>query len=838
MARIRRIEVKGFRAFGGKAQAMGLGAPLAIIYGENSQGKTSLAEAIEFLLTGKTVRRELLASAKREFADALRHAQLDASEPVYVKAVIIDDKGHEHHVERTLVRDYTPQAQCETELVIDGAPASDLSSLGIYLSQPPLEAPVLMSHTLRFVISADPKQRTDYFKALLEVADLEEVREAISSVRGDLEPPSCDIEKTYRRCAETPCFAHALAPLEESAPSQQQVRDRLNDALAVILSEVDALPESLDDRIVLAKTLLKERRATTFPLDALEPGEQLRTISPDDSWWSRLLRFIRVRESVDERVLQLIPVFQALLEVPCIRDATEPINCPVCETPNALTPERIQVIREDLKAKTEFQTAKRDAQNALQSISDIMRGLEKAVSAACPSFLKWDDSERERRGFSDDRIKSLLTEGSVQLFEQWKGTTTKLEGSLHSLEDALRRLQDHLRELRLDALGSADVQELRTMMQSVVDRQKEFIAVLDAYARNSKPLLEALREEVDRRAKTEGWQDLIRLAEEERELFDWLVSKYAHSKVVEEIRQAEREIDEAKAHVLDAKYSELSSEIRRWWNLLRPKEPTSFRGVERVGKGRRYVGLKAQLASDPDGRGGSTVRDAVAVLSDSQLNCLCLAAFLARSVRAGAGFVVLDDPVPASDADHRASFVVHVVKELVDASVQVILFSHDQYVWKDVQERYKHLNPDTFLLTLENEQEGAVIRDRSDTLLAMIAEAKDYIVSPDPVIRRIGAQKLRNAAERFCKLLLVKYRRDQGESVAVLSDYDGKNLGELEQKAGPLLNKDPSHPGKLGAIRRCLNPGSHDAPVPQADALKQCLGDLKFLIKEYLPAEQ
>jgi recombinational DNA repair ATPase RecF len=54
------LEVTGFRSFA-QRQRLDFGSDLALVWGPNSQGKTSIAEAIEFLLTGGTIRRELLA---------------------------------------------------------------------------------------------------------------------------------------------------------------------------------------------------------------------------------------------------------------------------------------------------------------------------------------------------------------------------------------------------------------------------------------------------------------------------------------------------------------------------------------------------------------------------------------------------------------------------------------------------------------------------------------------------------------------------------------------------------------------------------------------------------
>jgi hypothetical protein len=110
-----------------------------------------------------------------------------------------------------------------------------------------------------------------------------------------------------------------------------------------------------------------------------------------------------------------------------------------------------------------------------------------------------------------------------------------------------------------------------------------------------------------------------------------------------------------------------------------------------------------------------------------------------------------------------------------------------------------------------------------------------YIENSNPDIRKIGAQRLRDATERFCKLMLAKHRHGQGDTAAKVSDYDGKTLSDLVPQVEPLLGRDPSHPGKLRIIGQRLNPGAHDHQVPPPGDLKQSLGDLRYLRKEYLP---
>ena len=105
-ARIRRLEIQGFRSFGRAAQGFDLSDTVAVIWGGNSQGKTSLAEAVEFLFSGQIVRRELLASAKDEFAEALRNAHVGPTCPCFVEAHIECADGVVRKLRRTLTEDY------------------------------------------------------------------------------------------------------------------------------------------------------------------------------------------------------------------------------------------------------------------------------------------------------------------------------------------------------------------------------------------------------------------------------------------------------------------------------------------------------------------------------------------------------------------------------------------------------------------------------------------------------------------------------------------------------------------------------------------------------------
>ena len=108
---------------------------------------------------------------------------------------------------------------------------------------------------------------------------------------------------------------------------------------------------------------------------------------------------------------------------------------------------------------------------------------------------------------------------------------------------------------------------------------------------------------------------------------------------------------------------------------------------------------------------------------------------------------------------------------------------------------------------------GSTITKTGDELSAMLASAEAYTTTDSVEIRKDGGRKLRDAAERFCKALLVRKRLESGDANAAISDYERQTLGGkdgLVQQVVPYLTIDPSHPGKLHTLNDDLNPPSHD----------------------------
>ena len=115
----------------------------------------------------------------------------------------------------------------------------------------------------------------------------------------------------------------------------------------------------------------------------------------------------------------------------------------------------------------------------------------------------------------------------------------------------------------------------------------------------------------------------------------------------------------------------------------------------------------------------------------------------------------------------------------------------------------------------------------------MLKAAEPFTTSSQLLHRRDGAGKIRMAAERFCKELLVSERRTSGDTNALITEYDNVQLNALITQVTPYLKRQ-DEAGKLGSIRQSTNPGNHDDDVPSKETLKVCLGNLRRFKRDYL----
>jgi hypothetical protein len=829
---------------------------LTVIHADNSQGKTSLAEAFEFLHTGTISRRQLAGGSPGEFEGALRNAHIGPAAQVYVEVGLLDAKGNEAIIRRELNVDYRGATDCESTLTVNGVTTESVTDVGLHLSDPPLAAPVLLEHALRYAVSAKPGDRSDYFKAMLEVADLDLVRTEIASLVAEREArPQESLVQKFDSLASVPALSQMLTA--SRVTSEQQLATSM---LTVLNTIVPPPPEDVPDEQPLFTAIdrvqreLASRQNSVVPVRQLRPSrntqpgihievtrsEEHEQVWPDDvSLTARLSDYNTLAGTLERSVSDVLPLLTAALSVDVVvqHDGDGPIDCPLCQTSDALTAERLAAIRRQVADQQGLTQAGSALRTAVLSLGADLKRIKDWSAQTTPTAASW--TVEQRSAYSGT---ILQLGGSTKVFDiavveaiSLKTAANDLNDAIEAVQPVLGRIVDRLEQL-LD-VADPDITELiqrdlvmRQCLEKHASAVERSLAASDICIEDVEPKLSAL-------SATDGWMVLIELSSNTELVWQAIVRQRNADGCTTRLKAAQRVIVSAIKKVLDRKLELMADEIRTWWSLMRPNELTVFDRISRRGSGNRYLDLTASLVPEPAGSG--VIRNALAVLSNSQVNALGLAAFLARCQLLDCPAIFLDDPVPGSDREHRYTFAGSVVAKLLENGRQVIVATHDAELARTLQTLHQHLGINEFSANLLDPRVGTRIVRTGDDFERLMLDASSQMSSPLIENRRAAGNSLRIATERLAKHILVAARAAAGDVDASLSDYDNKNLRDLR----PLVTghaKAPNEPGQWTTLARILNDSDHDTSPPQPADLKIChdmLRDIKKRHKVSTPAD-
>jgi DNA repair exonuclease SbcCD ATPase subunit len=168
-----------FRGFKALADPINLTGSLIVIEGKNSSGKTSLAEALEFLFRGSLSRREEHGEGNPEELENCIENQLRPSdESTFVEAAFVRHSGTPDEkpivLRRLLTKDYgtTSTSSCESQLHMDGSELSEADEAAVLEELFSFVPPLLMQHTLRSFVQSPPSRRRQYFERILALDEL------------------------------------------------------------------------------------------------------------------------------------------------------------------------------------------------------------------------------------------------------------------------------------------------------------------------------------------------------------------------------------------------------------------------------------------------------------------------------------------------------------------------------------------------------------------------------------------------------------------------------------------------------------------------------------------
>jgi DNA repair exonuclease SbcCD ATPase subunit len=665
--RLVNLTVRNFRGFGNAAGTIALDGDLLLFYGPNGFGKTSLAEAIEWLFYGMTKRRQLGDGYSRsEYANSF--ANVHGGTPTEVTATV--QLGTRRAV---LSRRLGPNETSET--FVDGTAAS-FSSINIR----PIEAfyPVVAQHGLQTFVHSKPKDRRDAICAAFGLDELTALKNNLESARSSFQrtPPRA-VTEARRELATN---AGTLAELEETRELARRwqltpLQLQLDDDRQALLSAANILTGAECTTSGDALTSLRQKRqeASRSVFDAgklASDGTALSTtkagldaVAQSLTGVERALAAATAAAASSYRSA-FLELWKRGLELSPTGD-----TCPMCEEDTLTVEKRAELVKRLVDNADRIQKNEALERAVNEARAHIARHVAQAGEFGVDD-LTAEEIEQLRRLFSTnvEAVRLFLLE-----FDAFKAARQAAKGTLDA---ASAFLNDCLGQLEIpDRIPEVVARSARTRddVAKVVGPTLEAYRRYDEQWRAFEPKLAVLVSSDEFVARIDAVGKTLR-SEAAMRLLDRC------EKVLEETQELVRSVESEMQRRQAALLTTRGAEVKGLYDRLNPAADVIFDGMEPA-----TDSMKLNATSF------GTRMSAAANLSECQLNCLGLAMWLMRATTPSSpfGFILLDDPVQSMDDDHIEAFIADVVPHLLDDhGKQLIVLSHV----KRITERLRELN--------------------------------------------------------------------------------------------------------------------------------------------------
>jgi len=838
--RLASIQPHFFRGFRNVAQPIRLDGELVVIDGRNTSGKTSLAEALEWLFTGCLSRRENLElGSPHELENCISNQFRPDTEPTWVNGTFVplDGKTGTFTLRRVLKDDYgtTLASKCTSTLFLNEQELSreeENQTLDRLFASVP---PILMQHTLRLFVESPPKERRQYFERLLHLDGLTNLisKAVIGDARLAEFPGLTGNEglKTWERLG-----ASVKAEISKKAHRQMSRSEEtdLHSLLVRVLTTIarNEFPELVNESSEFAQisTALAQAqsrfRQKSFPLLArLKPQRQLTSDQPESTYAEdTTIATTSIREAwpVYEEVkaaaglvgidrIAISRALKILLEGKVVQhDVVEQI-CPVCayDLIKTLSAARISEIEGWIPAQEKESLARQSLQRAVDSLVGLVRKAVGQHDELLPTLPKAEEFQDALKDASEELKQAVQALRKIR-----EEDDAKLQQVLFQSRELLNK----------PAVIPANQKDCETLIKRCVDIISGLESVVTA-ARRYRDSFRAVEAAVGAVARVdpvyslrEAWlacfESVAAIAADLR----WERAKRRAQKDLEVIRNA---LMEYRKQFLESRRTSFNQGIEAVWGALRADQYSSFSKLHippPSGKG-FPVEIEVKAILD-DGQQKKEV-DALRVFSESQVNALGIAAFITRSKLLGHRMLIFDDPVQSMDEEHFKTFAEDVLKHVLDEGFQVVLLTHNDMFARDVSHcYYDHLGYVTMSVRLSR-SEGCVVEEgnRRYSERLMLAEKK----MGDGNLT--DAWKLvRLALERLYTVAYTKY----GPPDFNPNSWRDQTAGYMwDSGAGTIIAaKAPGSGTKLKDILDMTVAGGHDkAPRGETDLRKS----IKFL---------
>lgn len=811
--RLADLTIRNFRGFGGAGERIALDRDLVLIFGPNGFGKTSIAEAVEWLFYGSTKRRLIGESySKAEYAGT--YANAHQGQPVQVDATVILE-GREYRLTRRLADGSRVEA---SETFIDGA-RGNFASIGLRAAE--AHYPVVAQHGLQTFIHSKPKDRRDAIGAALGLDELTTLKSSLEGARASFQrsPPAGVVQARKELSANVATLAllpatAALAKRWQKTPMQIVIDKDLEALLTASTALTGAAASTAED--ALAALRVRRSEASKAIFDAAKIALAATIERDSDAATSARDQAKRAGEDFETALAGAIAALAAVYSAALLgfwRDglAISPAGetCPMCEAAT-LTGTR----RSELEKRIEGGAA---------AVATDQTFVTKTESAATDyASLKTATGRCVPKGVSDeDRIflRTLLRDASAQL-EAFLADHDQLADRRRGLDQAVEAAAGMLRDARTNLQDGAKAPQLHAgaiaSRKAVVTAADDFMAALVAY-REGWPAFERILE-----AHIASEQAVLRIdaVGKTLRLVPSMSTLIRYDTILEESQALIRNVEATLKAKQTALLETRGGEVKALYDLLNPRADVTFNGME---PGTDQMKLHATSYG---------VRmPAAANLSECQLNCLGLSVWLMQATTAGSpfGFVILDDPVQSMDDDHAEAFLAGMIPHLMDtAGKQIILLSHvlritDRLRGLHLDRSLRHYHLDNYL------QSGPIVIEQT-RIARQLAHIKACAKGNDEN-RGLAVDRLRVLIETLIRELHLKRT-----GAPLASAYDNASPGALLAAFRAIEGTTPQEHSALSDSVGFCDPAHHTEvgyTTPLSTAINPHIDRVERLLKHF-----
>lgn len=727
--RIVSVQPHYFRGFREVPQPIPVKGELVVIDGRNSSGKTSLAEALEWLFAGSLSRRESRELGNyRELENCVGNQFRPEDEQTWVTATFVTGNSgtaETFTLKRVQTQDYgiSGTSRCESTLFLNDSELAleqerqEMDRL--FASVPPL----LMQHTLRLFVESTPAHRREYFERLLR---LDELTNLISkAVVGDARLP--DFPSPTGSIALT-TWGNLATMVETDGSKKLHRQTSRTDASDLVAAVRDALtaigrqefpvqagPSVSHEEIRTALEREQPRaRQASFPLLArFRPRRQIADDQPAPTYatdaanvaktireaWTEYKSAKEAAQTVGRARLEIARVLKILVDAGLVHHDAAAQHCPLCAYSDiqTLSRERIVEIEGWTPTYEREHTTRSELEQRMRSVINIVRKALEEHDELLPPLPAPEEIDSSVAAVDNDLRDAV---------HQLRRTRDKAATALGTAEGEARGLVAATISIPSDDNACEDfIAKCITVLQgleSVPNHARRYREAL----RSVESAVGALARVDPKYRLREGWLAGAENAGEIAGDLRWERAKRHAQKDLKDIRE---QLIDYRNRFLEARRASFNSGIQEVWSALRRDEYSVFSQLHIPAP--RGLGFPVEIevkALLDDGTSQKEV-DALRVFSESQVNALGIAAFVTRSKLLGHGMLIFDDPVQSMDEDHFKTFARDVIPHVLSQSFQVILLTHNDTFARDVSYWHKDQPGYVTMSVRHSRREGCVV---------------------------------------------------------------------------------------------------------------------------------